>query len=177
MPRLVEPSLTAAAATAAGNATAVPASQSAEAQQAELRLDDVSHPEAVRAMLDFIYGESTAGAGPGPGDYNPSSEEVNRDVLRLAQQFQIAPLLDQASKWLLRGLSTSNALERLQACEEFGLTEVREKILEQLVLNPEALFVLAKDPEMTKVPAVLQDLLVRILKLLGCDPSLLQAQS
>jgi hypothetical protein len=134
-----------------------------EGQKSELRLDKISHPEAVRAMLDCIYGAGAAGAG----EYNPSSDEVNCDVLRLAQQFQIAPLLDQSSKWLLRNLSTTNALERLQACEEFGLVDVRDKILEQLVANPQALLILAKDPEMTKVPTVLQDMLVRILKLLG----------
>jgi len=51
-------------------------------------------------------------------------------------------------------------------CEEFGLGEVREKILEQLIYNPDALIAMAQDPEITKVPAVLQDLLVRILTLL-----------
>jgi len=132
-----------------------------------LKLDDVATPEAVRTMLDCIY-------GPGPGaarEYNPPSEEVNRDVLRLAQRFQILQLQEDASRWLARGLSTANVLDRLLACEEFGLTEVRERILEQLTANPEALFVLAKDPEMMKVPAVLQDLLVRILQLLGCEQS------
>eukprot|EP00413_Alexandrium_margalefii_P021570 CAMPEP_0204565128 /NCGR_PEP_ID=MMETSP0661-20131031/35291_1 /ASSEMBLY_ACC=CAM_ASM_000606 /TAXON_ID=109239 /ORGANISM="Alexandrium margalefi, Strain AMGDE01CS-322" /LENGTH=245 /DNA_ID=CAMNT_0051572845 /DNA_START=56 /DNA_END=793 /DNA_ORIENTATION=+ len=133
-----------------------------------LKLDDISHPEAVRAMLDCIY-------GPAEGaqvEYSPTSEEANRDVLRLAQRFQIAQLQDDASRWLLKGLSTANVLGRLMACEEFGMVEVREKILEQLTANPEALFVLAKDPEVTKVPAVLQDLLVRILKLLGAEPGL-----
>mmetsp|Transcript_5730 Transcript_5730/g.17015 ORF Transcript_5730/g.17015 Transcript_5730/m.17015 type:complete len:232 (+) Transcript_5730:2-697(+) len=133
-----------------------------------LKLDDISHPEAVRAMLDCIYGPR-AGAS---AEYNPSSEEANRDVLRLAQRFQILQLQDDASRWLARGLSTANVLDRLVACEEFGLLEVREKILEQLTANPEALFVLAKDPEVTKVPAVLQDLLVRILRLLGCEAGL-----
>merc|ERR1711920_147379 len=35
---------------------------------------------------------------------------------------------------------------------------------EQLVANPEALVVMSKDPDMVKVPSVLQDLLVRILQ-------------
>jgi len=61
-----------------------------------------------------------------------------------------------------------NVLQRLSACEEFGLVEVREKIFEQLTANPSALFVLAQDAEIVKMPIVLQDLLVRVLKLLGC---------
>jgi len=139
-----------------------------DSQSLVLKLDDICHPEAVQAMLDCIYGPC-AGA---PLEYNPSTEDANRDVLRLAQRFQVSQLEDQASQWLIKGLSTANVLERLVTCEEFGLVEVREKILEQLTQNPEALFVLAKDPEVTKVPAVLQDLLVRVLKLLGCESNL-----
>ena len=36
-------------------------------------------------------------------------------------------------------LSTHNAVERLAICDEFGLTELREKILEQLTANKKAL--------------------------------------
>lgn len=129
-----------------------------------MRLDDIAHPEAVQAMLDCIYGPRSGA----PCVYHPSSHDVNRDVLRLAQRFQISQLLDQASCWLADNLSTSNVLQRLSACEEFGLVGVREKIFEQLTANPNALFVLAKDPEIVKMPVVLQDLLVRVLQLLGC---------
>merc|ERR1719428_1503555 len=108
-------------------------------------------------MLDCIY--STTGAA----EYSPSTEDANKDVLHLAQRFHIAPLLERATRWLLRGLSTSNALIRLEACEECNLTEVREQILEQLVANPDALF------KLVQVPKVLQDMLVRILKLLGVE--------
>merc|ERR1719188_1931836 len=116
-------------------------------------------------MIDCIYGPAP-GAG---GDYCPASEDINRDVLRLAQRFQISHLQEQASRWLMQSLSTANVLERLLACEEFGLTDVREKILEQLTANPSALFVLANDPEIVKVPVVLKDLLIRVLKLIGAD--------
>merc|ERR1711920_453642 len=135
------------------------------AKPMEIVLDDIAHPEAVRAMLDCVYGH---GMGV-PLKYNPSTDDVNRDVLRLAQRFQIIPLQDQASQWLASGLTTANLLDRLMACEQFGLTDVRNNILEQLIANPDALFVVAKDPDMTKVPSVLQDLLIRILKLIGAD--------
>lgn len=129
-----------------------------------LKLDDITHPEAVQAMLDRIY-ESNEGGGV--KDYHPTTDEVNWDVLRLAQRFQIAQLQDHASQWLAKGLTTSNVPQRLVTCEEFGLNEVREKILGQVTANPEALFALAKDPEIVKAPMVLQDLLVRILQSLG----------
>jgi len=133
-----------------------------------LQLDDISHPEAVQAMLACIYGPREGASG----EYGASTDDANRDALRLAQRFQVAALEDQASRWLMKGLSTANVLERLKACEEFGLVEVREKILVQLTQNPEALLVLAQDPDATNVPAVLQELLVRVLKLLGCQSNI-----
>jgi len=135
-----------------------------------LNFDDVKYPEAVRAMLDCIYGHDN-GSSPA---YNPSSGDANRDVLRLAQRFQIQPLVDTASLWLATGLATDNILDRLLACEEFGLSAVRSHIMSQLIANPDALFVMARDPNMIKAPAVLQDLLLRILKLLGCEAGLQQ---
>lgn len=138
----------------------------------EVCLDDITHSEAVRAMLDCVYG------AVGGKEYSPSSEDANRDVLRLAQQFQLIPLQDQASRWLLKSISTSNALDRLKACEEFGLGDVKERILEQLVANPDALLALANDAEIVKVPLVLQKLLIRILKLLGvAEPAPPQQQA
>merc|ERR1712087_231909 len=107
--------------------------------------------------------------GESQAEYSPSTEDANRDVLRLAQRFQISSLQDQASRWLVTDLTTGNIFARLLTCEEFGLMEVRNLILQQLIANPEALFVMAKDPDMIRIPAVLQDLIVRILTLLGCE--------
>jgi len=128
-----------------------------------LTLGDIAHPEAVQAMLDCIYKPTGTAAS-----YCPSCEEANSDVLRLAQRFQILPLQEWASQWLMSNLSTNNVLQRLAACEEFGLSDVRDKILQHITGNPPALFALAQDPEIVKVPVVLQDLLVRVLRLLGC---------
>jgi|Transcript_39645 hypothetical protein len=123
----------------------------------------VAHVEAVQDMLDCIYGPlSDATKEP-----SCKTEAANRDSIMLAQSFQIPQLQEQASRWLIRNLTTQNVLARLAICEEFQLVEVREKILEQLIADPVVLPLLAKDPEITKVPKVLQDLLVRILTLLG----------
>jgi len=127
--------------------------------------DDIKYPEAVKVMLDCLYGHIDSGAVT----YNPSNADANRDVLWLAQKFQIQPLQNLASTWLITGLATDNILDRLLACEEFKLPEVRSHIMSQLIANPEALFVIAKDCSMQKVPGVLQDLLLRILKMVGAD--------
>lgn len=141
-----------------------PTENSERQKKLVLTLGDIKHPEAVQAMLLCIY-QPPSGAAM---NYSPSSEDANKDVIRLAQRFQISQLHDQACQWLQSNLSTSNVLQRLAACEEFGLSDVRDKILQQITGNPEALFALARDPEIVKVPAVLQDLLVRVLRLLGC---------
>jgi len=137
-----------------------------------LRLD-VQHPEAVSYLLDCVYGaDAKEDDMNAEHSYNPSSEEANLDVLKLARELGIPALEDQAARWLARGLTTSNILNRLAACEEYGLTEVKDKILEQLTANTDALYELVSDPSVKAVPGVLQDLLVRVLQLLGCGPGL-----
>jgi hypothetical protein len=130
-----------------------------------IHLSNVSHPEAVQDMLECIYGPCTDSREP-----CCKTESSNRDAIQLAQVYSIPQLQEQASRWLARGLTTHNVLVRLAICEEFGLFDVREKILEQLIADPVALPLLARDPEITNVPKVLQDLLVRILNLLGAGP-------
>jgi len=127
----------------------------------------VKHPEAVKALIDCAYGADAATQGKEP-TYTPSCEAANKDVLRLARDFGIPAFEDQAARWLVRGLTTMNLLERLAICEEFGLKEVKEKILEQVTANTDALYELASDPAVRAVPGVLQDLLLRVLDLLGC---------
>eukprot|EP00930_Biecheleria_cincta_P039963 TRINITY_DN2741_c0_g2_i1.p1 TRINITY_DN2741_c0_g2~~TRINITY_DN2741_c0_g2_i1.p1 ORF type:complete len:245 (-),score=57.99 TRINITY_DN2741_c0_g2_i1:93-827(-) len=134
-----------------------------------LRLD-VKHPEAVKALLDCVYGVENE-EGVSSHCYNPSSEAANHDVLRLARDYRLPALEDQAARWLARGLTTANVLQRLKACEEFGLTEVRNKILEQLIANTDALYEIASNPAVTETPKMLQDLLLRVLQVLGCGPA------
>eukprot|EP00747_Dinoflagellata_sp_TGD_P183559 gnl/TRDRNA2_/TRDRNA2_38503_c0_seq1.p1 gnl/TRDRNA2_/TRDRNA2_38503_c0~~gnl/TRDRNA2_/TRDRNA2_38503_c0_seq1.p1 ORF type:complete len:229 (-),score=51.56 gnl/TRDRNA2_/TRDRNA2_38503_c0_seq1:170-856(-) len=128
-----------------------------------LRLEEVAGPEAVQMMITHIY-------GPGDQEYSPGTDQINRDVLRLAQRFQLQQLQEKASRWLAQSLTTANVVQRLVTTDEFNLVEVRDRILEQLIANPEALYVLlSNDPTMTKVPMVLRDLLLQVLTLLGCD--------
>lgn len=128
-----------------------------------IHLGSVSHPEAVQDMLTCIYGQSAADST----EPLCRTDVANRDVLQLAQTYHIPQLQEQASRWLTHDLTTQNVLCRLHICEQFGLIDVRETILEQLLADPIALPMLAQDPEIIKVPKVLQDLLLRILSLVN----------
>merc|ERR1711924_458640 len=55
-------------------------------------------------MGESIYGIGHTNAKV----YSPSSEDVNFDVLKLAQRFQLQELTMQASRWMLKGLKTTN---------------------------------------------------------------------
>jgi len=124
-----------------------------------------THPEAVQDLIDCIYGSLLDSSK----EIASNTEGANRDSICLAQSYQIPQLQEQACGWLTNDLTTQNVLERLAICEDFQLFDVREKIIEQLIADPVALPMLASDPEIIKVPKVLQDLLVRILTLLNAS--------
>lgn len=121
--------------------------------------EDIAHAQAFQFMIDSIYGKTS--------EYNPSGDAVNSDVIRLAQRYQIAQLQAQASEWLLTGVTAENVLARLQACEEAGLVDVKDKLLNNLVADPELLYKVASSSEVTQAPVALQELLVKVLFLLG----------
>lgn len=124
----------------------------------ELHLPEISSPEAARALLDFVYG---LGSG-----YNVSSDEANRDVLRLAKEFELPLLEDHASRRLTEDLTTANVIGRLVTCEEFGLDELYGKIAHELVCNNiDALVQVSNCEEIMRHPTIMQSLLVRAAKL------------
>merc|ERR1712046_287951 len=91
--------------------------------------------------------------------FNPRTQAVNQDVLQLAAQYELPGLTQQAMHWLSKDLTTGNVVERLQICEEFGLTELREKILEQLTYNKAALSEVAHSPQIMTYPKLMQAIL------------------
>eukprot|EP00913_Durusdinium_trenchii_P012317 g11562.t1 len=103
---------------------------------------DIASPEAARALLDMVYGLGR--------EYNITSDEANKDVLRLAKQLDIPSL--QACLC---------AVARLQTCQEFGLDEMYDAIVEEVVMTRDALQLVAANEEVMKYPAILQGLLVR----------------
>merc|ERR1712194_993562 len=119
--------------------------------------------ESIKLMLAWVYG---VGLGTS-WEYTPSSAEVNKDMLRLARHFGFPHLHEFAARRLTKGLTTSNVVERLVTCEEFGLGLLREKIIQQLTLNPAELTVVSSSLEIMKHPRILQDLLMAVASLCG----------
>jgi len=135
--------------------------QVAVEQHLKLRVQGVSLAESVKIMLDYIYQVGTGGAW----EYSPSSMEVNKEVLQLARQFELKHLHEHAARYLTRGLTTKNLVERLVICEEFKLGLLREKLIEQLTANPTELSLVCRSAEVLAHPTILQDLLVQVYKL------------
>jgi len=125
----------------------------------KLRVHDVTFSEAVKILLSYIY---RAGTGDESWVYNPSRVEVNKDVLHLARQLHLTYLHEHAARWLARGLTTKNCVERLVMCEEFGLHQLRNKIVEQLSENPIELHAVSSSEEVTMHPRILQALLMQV---------------
>jgi len=141
-------------------------------QHLKLRVRGVSLAESVKIMLDYIYQVGTGCTW----EYRPSSLEVNKEVLRLARQFELKHLHEHAARWLTRGLTTKNLVERLVICEEFKLGMLREKLIEQLTANPAELSFICRSTEVLAHPTILQDLLVQVSTLCGMQAAGAQQQ-
>lgn len=114
-------------------------------------------PEAVKAMLDLAYGADAE-------SYKPSSDEVNRDVLRLAAEFDVPCLKELAAAWLCTELNSKNAVHRLATCKEFDLKSTYLGIIEELEATPSAVRAVADDIDIVLHPQLLQDLLGRMAR-------------
>lgn len=124
----------------------------------EVRLAEISNPEAVKFMLDYMYQMDVAVWE----DYNPRTQEINKDILRLAHNFKLPGLVERATIWLAKDLTTGNVVERLTICEDFGLAELREKIIAELTENKDALTEVASSPLLTLFPTLMQALLQHV---------------
>lgn len=124
-------------------------------EREEVRVAGIENPEAVKFMLDYVYQTDSEVWE----DYNPMTQEINKDVLRIAQNFALPGLTQRAMHWLAKDLTTGNVVERLTICDDFGLTDLRDRILEQLMLNKKALAEVASSPQIMKYPKLMQALL------------------
>mmetsp|Transcript_5350 Transcript_5350/g.14963 ORF Transcript_5350/g.14963 Transcript_5350/m.14963 type:complete len:238 (-) Transcript_5350:405-1118(-) len=124
-------------------------------EKAEVRLTDIANPEAVKFMLDHLY-QCDVDVW---ADYNPRTQEINKDVLRLAENFRLDALKERATHWMARDLTTGNVVERLTICDEFNLEVLKSKILEQLTYNRRAMAEVANSPQIMNHPALMQAML------------------
>lgn len=124
----------------------------------EVRFPDISSPEAIQIMLAHIYGTD----GGEVANYSPSSDEANKDVLRLASQLQLDSLKEFATHWMASNLNSSNAVPRLSTCQEFALHDLFEAATESLAGDAFALGQVTDDIDIIKHPRLLQKLLIRV---------------
>merc|ERR1712232_1094713 len=124
-------------------------------EQEEVRVAGIENPEAVKFMLDYVYQADSEVWE----DYNTRTQEINKDVLRIAQNFDLPGLTQRAMYWLVKDLTTANVVERLTICDDFGLVDLRERILEQLTVDKKALAEVATSPQIMKYPKLMQALL------------------
>lgn len=121
----------------------------------EIRLAEINNPEAVKFMLDYMY-HMDADVWE---DYQPRTQAINRDVLRLAENFRLPGLRERAVHWLAKDLTTGNVVERLTICEEYNLESLRGLILGQLTANKKALSEVANSTQIMQYPRLMQALL------------------
>ncbi|OLP86867.1 Zinc finger MYND domain-containing protein 10 [Symbiodinium microadriaticum] len=140
-----------------------------EADKVRVQVNGLSSSEAMHILLDYIYkGSAAVRASAASWEYKATTAQVNKEILRLARCFGFAQLHEHAARWLAKGLTTENVVDRLVTCEEFGLGLLREKITE-LALKPAEMMQVCSSPEITKHPRILQDLLVQVASLKkGC---------
>merc|ERR1719456_1835114 len=114
----------------------------------EIRLYETC-PGAVKAFLDFVY----------LGEYAPKTDEINKDVLKLAGQFKMPELTEKCAEVLAKDITTTNVVERLGLCEEYQLERLREKIMQQLTSNKKVLNDVAQSKSILQYPLLMQEML------------------
>jgi len=118
------------------------------ATKCEIRLYETC-PGAVKAFLDFVYLD----------EYNPKTDEINKDVLKLASQFKMPELTERCAEVLAKEVNTMNVVDRLGLCEEFQLDRLREKIMQQLTSNRKVLHDVAQSKSILQYPLLMQEML------------------
>jgi len=156
------PEAAAAVAPADGqNEGSLPSVQPSAAPMLEMHFPDISSPEAIRIMLAHIYGVDSGEVA----NYAPSSDEVNKDILRLASQLQLPSLKEFATHWMASGLNSTNAVPRLSTCQEFALRDLFDAGVEALAGDAFALGQVSENFDIIKHPRLLQKLLIRFAAL------------
>merc|ERR1719198_1154624 len=125
----------------------------------EIRLYETC-PGAVKAFLDFVYLD----------EYSPKTEEINKDVLKLASQFKMPELTERCTEVLAKDINTFNVVERLGLCEEFQIERLREKIMQQLTCNKKVLHDVAQSKSILQYPLLMQEMLSLIAQESGDGP-------
>jgi len=122
-----------------------------QATKCEIRLYETC-PGAVKAFLDFVY----------LNEYAPKTDEINKDVLKLASQFKMPELTEKCTEVLAKDINTTNVVDVLGLCEEYQLNRLREKIMQQLTSNRKVLNDVAQSKSILQYPLLMQEMLALI---------------
>jgi len=112
-------------------------------------------------MLRWVYGEITV------AEYRPMSDDVNDQLMTLSQDLKIPSLLDLGAWYLTRGVYAHNVVQRMWMCQKFGLLKVRELLVEALVSDRLNLDAVVSNPEMSKHPELLREMLAAVANQTG----------
>jgi len=135
------------------------------AARPEIILSEVTNCEAAKIMLDHLYHLDENDYWERRMQDMPCSlrtQELVREVLLLASRFELSTLTHRATIWLSKGLTTDNVVERLSICNEFELSELADKVLEQLIMSREALAKVANSREIMTHPKIMRAMLQNI---------------
>lgn len=126
----------------------------------EVHLNKVTR-EAAEWLLKWLYGEITT------DEYRPVSDDVNIQVMTLSEDLKIPSLMDLGACYLSRNVYAHNIVQRLWMCQRFALLHVREKLVEALVRDRGNLELVVQNPEMSKYPELLREMLAAVANQTG----------
>jgi len=143
---------------------ALPFQEPAKTWNAEAKIEiplGTTTIEALEWMLKWLYGEIST------SEYRPTSDEVNLEVMTLSEDLKIPSLMELGACYIIRGVYAHNVLQRMLMCQKFGLLTVRELLVEALVRDRANLEGVVSNPEMSKQPHLLRELLSAVANQTG----------
>jgi len=123
--------------------------------QSELDLQPASH-EAVDLVVRWLYGEV------GASNFQPTTSQVNKEVLKISSELGLPTLSELCAVRLAEDADTSNVVDSVRLCEEYGLPKLRAALVSAVVEDPLALDAVAKDATTLTHPVLMQQLLASI---------------
>eukprot|EP00746_Dinoflagellata_sp_MGD_P009583 gnl/MRDRNA2_/MRDRNA2_119515_c0_seq1.p1 gnl/MRDRNA2_/MRDRNA2_119515_c0~~gnl/MRDRNA2_/MRDRNA2_119515_c0_seq1.p1 ORF type:complete len:335 (+),score=83.44 gnl/MRDRNA2_/MRDRNA2_119515_c0_seq1:86-1090(+) len=117
--------------------------------------------EAAEWMLRWFYGEITS------SEYRPTSDDVNLQVMTLSEELKVPSLMELGASYITRGVYAHNVVQRMWMCQKYGLMSVRELLVEALVKDRLNLEGVVSNPEMSKHPELLREMLAAVANQTG----------
>lgn len=121
----------------------------------EMRLK-CSH-EAADLLVRWMYGEVAD-----EESFNPSTVDVNEEVLRVAVELGLTGLVELCCGRLAVGLVAANVVHRIVLCDELRLPRLRAALRAALLQDQDTLFAVSQDASLLTFPALMGELLAAL---------------